>query len=304
MPPPAPSAEPVELPPPTPSTTEARWGATFALLAFITTFGATILIVVPVALIGDDTTTAKVVGNLVSSVLQNAFFVAVPVLFLVLAIGPVRRRDFGLRMPPRPWIVAGAIVVAFVAYLLLAAVLASLIGADGQQDDLPDKLGAKDTALAGLVIAFSVTVFAPIGEEFLMRGVVYPGLRNSLARFSPKYVAIGIAAVVDGAIFGALHLAGSKAILVPILVLFGAVLCLLYQATGSLYAPIILHMTNNVLAITSALDWSFAGGVALWLCAFTVLSTFALIARRVGAQLPEWPLRPPLSPPGQVAARP
>lgn len=297
MPPPAPSEVPVPLPPPT----EGRWGAGTAVLAFVSTFGAALFIGIPALLIGDNSTTAKITGNAVSSLLQNAVFVAVPVLILVLMIGPVRRRDFGLRMPSRPWLVVGGVVLAFVVYALLSSALGSLLGVGDQKDDLPDKLGAKDTALAGLVIAFCVTVLAPVGEEFLLRGVVYPGLRNTLSRISPKYVAIGIAAAIDGLIFGALHAAGSKAIFLPILALFGAVLCLLYQASGSLYAPIVLHMTNNVLAITVALDWSFAGGVALWVCALAILSSFALIARLVGARLPAWPLRPPLPTRSQVA---
>lgn len=298
MPPPAPSAEPVPLPPPS---EEHRWGAGHALLALITTFGAALFIGIPALVIGEGTTTAKITGTAVSSLLQNAVFVAVPVLILVLVIGPVRRRDFGLKMPSRPWLVVGGIVLAFVAYALLSAALGSLLGVGDEKDDLPEKLGAKDTVLAGFVVAFCVTVLAPIGEEFLLRGVIYPGLRNSLARVSPKYVAIGLAAVIDGLIFGALHAAGSKAIFLPILALLGAILCLLYQASGSLYAPIALHMTNNVLAISVALDWSFAGGVALWLCAFTILSAFALIARAVGGKLPDWPLRPAPPSRSQVA---
>ena len=82
-------------------TTEGtRWGAGPAFLALIATFGVTIFVGIPGVLIGEDTTAAKIVGNVVSSVLQNAAFVGIPVLILVLLmVGPLRRRDFGLQFP-------------------------------------------------------------------------------------------------------------------------------------------------------------------------------------------------------------
>lgn len=260
-----------------------RWGAGPALLALLATFGVTLFVGIPALLIGEDTVTAEIVGNVVSSILQNAAFVGVPVLILaLLALGRLRRRDFGLWLPPRRWVFVGLIVAAFVAYLLLAAGLGVLLGIEGEQDDLPEKLGAKETAAAGIAIAICVTVFAPIGEEFLLRGVVFPGLRDSLARVSPLWIAVLVAAIVDGVIFGALHIAGSKAIFLPVLALFGVILCLLYQFTGSLYAPIVLHATNNTIAITNALDWKFHSGVILWVGAIVTLALLALLARRVG----------------------
>lgn len=260
-----------------------RWTAGPAFLALIATFGVTLFVGIPALLIGDDTTTGEVVGNVVSSVLQNAAFVGIPVLILVLLmVGPLRRRDFGLAMPDRKWLFVGLIVAAFVAYLLLAAGLGALIGIEGEQDDLPEKLGAKESAAAGIAIAICVTVFAPIGEEFLLRGVLFPGLRNSLSRISPFWVAVLIAAVIDGIVFGALHVAGSKAIFLPVLATFGVVLCLLYQFTGSLYAPIVLHATNNTIAISNALDWKFQSGLLLWIGALASLTLIALVVKQLG----------------------
>lgn len=280
-PPSAPAPETAET---TAETTEdTRWTAGPAFLALIATFGVTLFVGIPALLIGDDTVTGEIVGNVVSSVLQNGAFVAVPVLILVLLmVGPLRRRDFGLVVPERRWLFVGLIVAAFVAYLLLAAGLGALIGIEGEQDDLPEKLGAKETAAAGIAIAICVTVFAPIGEEFLLRGVLFPGLRNSLSRISPLWVAVLIAAIIDGVVFGALHVAGSKAIFLPVLATFGVVLCLLYQFTGSLYAPIALHATNNTIAISNALDWTFAEGLILWAGALATLSLFALAVKRAG----------------------
>lgn len=255
------------------------WGAGVALLALIATFGATIFTSIPGIAIGDDTNTTKVVGTLVSSLLQNAVFVGVPVVIVGLSIGGLRRSDIGWRVPPRPLRVLGMVAVAFVAYLVLSALLGAALGVGDEQDDLPGKLGADSSLLAGIAIGLAVTVLAPIGEETLLRGVVYPGLRNSVARVAPAPVAIGAAALIDGLIFGALHIGGSKLIFLPILALFGVVLCLLYQASGSLYASILLHATNNTIAMKVALDWSVLGAVALWVSALSIITLLMLGAR-------------------------
>jgi membrane protease YdiL (CAAX protease family) len=255
------------------------WGAGVALLALIATFGATIFTSIPGIAIGDDTNTAKVVGTLVSSLLQNLVFVGVPILIVGLSVGGLRRSDIGWRVPPRPLRVLGMVAVAFVAYIVLSALLGAALGVGDEQDDLPGKLGADSSVLAGIAIGLAVTVLAPIGEETLLRGIVYPGLRNSVARFAPAPVAIGAAALIDGLIFGALHLGGSKAIFLPILALFGVVLCLLYQFSGSLYASILLHATNNTIAMKVALDWSVLGAVALWVSALSILTLLMLGAR-------------------------
>jgi membrane protease YdiL (CAAX protease family) len=273
------------------------WGAGPAFLALIATFGATILTSIPALAIGDDTNTARAAGSVVGSILQNAVFVGMPVLIIGMMVGGLRRRDVGLVLPRKAWRIPLYVLGAFVLYLLISKGLGELLDVGDQQDELPEKLGAKGSLVAGIAVGLAVTVCAPIGEEFLLRGILYPGMRDTLARVAPAWVAIAVAALVDGIIFGALHIGGSKAIFLPILATFGVILCLLYQATGSLYANILLHCTNNTLAIAVALDWSVLGGVALWLSAVSILTLLALLARRVEAGL-----GPPRRLPGVVRA--
>jgi membrane protease YdiL (CAAX protease family) len=280
-------------------TPRASWGAAAAALAFVAAFGAAIFTSIPTLAIGDDTVTTKAVGSVVGSILQNIAFVAIPLLILSALVGRrLSRRDLGLTLPPAAWKIPLFAAVALVVYLLLSSGLGSLLNTNGQEDSLPEDLGAKGSLAAGIAIGLAVTVCAPIGEEFLLRGVLYPGLRDTLARVAPVWVAIALAALVDGLIFGALHLAGTKAIFLPILMLFGVILCLLYQATGSLYANILLHATNNTIAIAVSLDWSFLGGLALWVSALSIITLLALAARALELRLPE-----PRARPGRVAPR-
>lgn len=263
------------------------WGAAAAVVALVATLGVTIFTAIPAIVIGDDTNTAKATGSVISSVLQNIAFVGMPLLIVGMMVGGVRRRDLGLILPPKAWRIPLIVLGALVVYLLLSAALGSLLNAEGQEDELPEQLGAKGSLAAGIAVGLAVTIFAPIGEEFLLRGIVYPGLRDTFARWVPVWLAIAIAALIDGALFGALHIGGSKAIFLPILATFGIILCLLYQLTRSLYASILLHATNNTIAITVALDWSVLGGLALWVTAVASITLIAVAARAVDDRLPE-----------------
>jgi membrane protease YdiL (CAAX protease family) len=276
--------------PETPATGR-RWGALEGILALVTAIGLTLFAGIPQVVIGDDTGTAEVTGNAISMVLQNLIFVAAPIALLAVMGHRIGRRDLGWRGPRRTWLAIGLLVGAAVAYLVLSSGLAHLLGVADEQDELPDKLGVNVSALAGIVIGLAVTVLAPIGEETLLRGVVYPGLRTTFGRIAPGWLAIALAAVIDGLLFGALHAAGTDVGFLPILALFGAVLCLLYQWTGSLYLPIVLHATNNTVAITQAADWSAGQGIALWVAAMAILALLGVGVRRGAGDAPFLPAR-------------
>jgi uncharacterized protein len=121
------------------------------------------------------------------------------------------------------------------AYLLFAAIYASLFGAP-HQEDIADKLGIVPIQVLLIVIA------APIGEEVCFRGMLFGGLRERLPRLG--------AALLSGLIFGGLHaISGIEA--VPPLVVFGFLLALLYEKTGSVIPGILLHVLNNCAALLS-----------------------------------------------------
>jgi uncharacterized protein len=255
-------------PRPTPPDEPVSWGAGIAILALVTALGASALSAIPGLLLNDSNSLRRVTGQIAGMVVQNACFVAIPVLVLVLLTG--RRsapQTFGLRRPNKPIIVALVVTSAFVGYLALGAGLGALLGVGDQKDTLPQNLGASDSLKAGIAIGLAVTILAPFGEEFLMRGVVYPGLRNAIDQHTDRKVAIAAAAGINGLIFGALHLGGTDLIFIPVLITFGIILSVLYQLTGTLWAPIGLHLSNNTLAIATSLGWSVLGGLGLGVAA-------------------------------------
>jgi uncharacterized protein len=91
--------------------------------------------------------------------------------------------------------------------------------------------------LAGNIIV--IAVIAAVGEEFLFRGAIQNLLRNVTGK---KHLAVIITAIA----FSAFH--GQFYGFIPRLVL-GAVLGYAYLFTGNLWISILMHFTNNALAV-------------------------------------------------------
>jgi hypothetical protein len=89
-------------------------------------------------------------------------------------------------------------------------------------------------ALVGLFIL--ICVIAPVVEEVIFRGFVYPGLRRRMS--------VTGAVVVSALLFALMH--NNPAALAPI-ALIGIVLAILYERNLSLVPSIICHALNNTL---------------------------------------------------------
>lgn len=94
-----------------------------------------------------------------------------------------------------------------------------------------------DTVSRWLVVIAAVLV-APVGEECCFRGIVYGTLRRSVGK-AP-------AVALSSFFFGALHMSLGHTL--P-LVVFAALLCLLYEKTRSLRAGMVAHAVFNALNI-------------------------------------------------------
>ena len=119
------------------------------------------------------------------------------------------------------------------AYLLFSIVYIAIFGAPHQKD-IAEDFGAVPVQVLLIVIA------APISEEVCFRGMLFGGLRERLPRLA--------AALISALIFGGLH-ATTGISAVPPLIIFGFVLALLYEKTGSIVPGILLHMLNNSVAL-------------------------------------------------------
>ena len=244
-----PPPDPPEVPegPPELAPAWPAWTAPVALLAGFaaTLFGGIVILGVGVAA-GADLNDPPPAVNIAGTVFQDLALVASALLFARLVARP-RAWQFGLRPAPL-WSSVGWMVLTWLAFIAFSAAWVAALNIE-ERDDLPDELGADESTLALIVVAFLVTVVAPISEEFFFRGYFFTALRSWRGPW--------ISAAVTGLVFGAIHtFSAPVGYLVP-LAMFGVGLCLLYWRTGSLYPCMALHAFNNSLAlgVTQHWDW-------------------------------------------------
>jgi membrane protease YdiL (CAAX protease family) len=140
----------------------------------------------------------------------------------------------------------GKALLGLVGYYLSIIFVLSLVGLVFPTLDLGQEQVTGFARPDGFVILFiSLVIIPPILEELMMRGLLFSGLRKKL-NFT-------WATIITSLIFGAAHLAGAENALhwpaaIDTLVL-SFFLCYLREKTGSLFAPILLHMFKNFIAL-------------------------------------------------------
>jgi len=206
-----------------------------AVLGVLLALGTGIVLAIPAAIVGHepdgDLTTF---GNVLAQLATALAFLMVPMAIAAQrgadGIGEILHRlgVRGFRPSALGWMGA-----AIGAYLVFATAYSLLI-VEPEQKDIAEGFGAVPVQVLLIAIA------APISEEVCFRGFLFGGLRERMPMV--------VAALVSGLIFGALHaISGISA--VPPLVVFGFLLALLYEKTGSIVPGILLHMLNNGVAL-------------------------------------------------------
>ncbi|MEM7230855.1 MAG: CPBP family intramembrane glutamic endopeptidase [Planctomycetota bacterium] len=121
---------------------------------------------------------------------------------------------------------------------------------EGQlSEQVPVKL-FRDSVINGdvsslFLFTLATVVVAPMIEEILFRGVLYPALRDYFCRIaSPGKKSLGIlaAALLSSLLFAGAH--GSFAVILPLLAV-GSLLCYVLQKTGSLLYAMAFHALFN-----------------------------------------------------------
>jgi hypothetical protein len=177
-------------------------------------------------------------GLLVATVLQGIAFMGAALLFAARTERP-RAAHFGLRRA-RFWPTLGWAALGYLAYWIAAAVYSLFVGGEADQQVL-DELHVDDSTLRLVAASALVIVVAPIAEEFFFRGFFYRALRTRLT--------VWVAALLDGVLFGLIHAGGTDLKALPVLAVLGFIFCLVYERTGTLFAPIGLHALNNTLVM-------------------------------------------------------
>ena len=145
------------------------------------------------------------------------------------------------------WVAAAICTVGAIGMAFIMDGLSSLI--------LPDMSDAIDKAMKDLIegdfIAcfISVSVMAPLLEEWFVRGLILRGLLNAKRRSGRRVMNPWLAITVSAAIFALIHMNIWQAL--PAFTL-GFVFGIVYYKTGSLKLTILMHFVNNTLALIVA----------------------------------------------------
>jgi len=146
----------------------------------------------------------------------------------------------GLRWPNWYWVLLIAPGAVLSMWLLFAALELSgymkwmeSLGVETVQNTVKLLQESKDPAIIGLMV-FAAVIAAPICEEIVFRGYLYPVMK--------RFAGMWPATICSAFVFSAAH--GNLTALLPLFV-FGGVLVVIYEKTGSLWAPIAVHFCFN-----------------------------------------------------------
>lgn len=199
---------------------------------------------------------------------QNLQFIAFMVLLSVVPLcfqRPVTRAEVGLLShAPTSW--QRIAIVTLVGFLLLQLVSfifesSSQAAAESSAAFLRSLELGKDSTNAMLLV-LSLTVFAPLGEEALYRGLIFRSLYDGISRLDmPRWkrllrpeFALGFALMVSAAIFSQAHGGEGQDAQIMALLLHGIIYALIFVISGSLFASIMAHALNNAFALWQVLQ--------------------------------------------------
>ncbi|MEP2777174.1 MAG: type II CAAX endopeptidase family protein [Luteolibacter sp.] len=178
------------------------------------------------------------VEGVVVSIGFQLFVAAVAFAIVFTRVNPIRW--LGLAWKQWPLVIAIAPVTVIAMWAIFAGLYAvgwmdflERLGVEQVQDTVVIFQKEKDMAVV-ILMAVAATIVAPICEEVVFRGYLYP--------VAKKFAGPWVAGIATALIFSAAH--GSMSALLPLFV-FGMVLVAIYEFTGSIWAPMAVHCLFN-----------------------------------------------------------
>ena len=138
-----------------------------------------------------------------------------------------------------------ALVCLVAAYPLLLLVQAMVYGASGGNvapQDVVEFLKSAESSRDRIAVLVMAIVVAPLAEELIFRGYLYP--------VGKKYLGSFFSAAFTAALFAVLH---GHAASIPALFTLALCLALSYEKTGSLLVPMIMHAVFNAVSVAGIL---------------------------------------------------
>ena len=196
--------------------------------------------------------------GLMDILLSNIIFLIVGAVIFALASfsrGRKPKHVFGLRKRSQKYIIIITMAGMFVAYIavFIGSIISNFLLSTGEpkKEDLQEivqTLMTNDDISLKIAIALSAIIFAPLIEEIIFRGYLYPVIK----RFSHPI----FSCVITSLLFAVIH--SNLEGLMP-LFLLAIVLTIFYEISKSIWVPILMHAcfngvnTISILILTNAL---------------------------------------------------
>lgn len=193
-----------------------------------------------------------------SDITQGAILAGLVATALVLVLGSLRlarrrgidRLELGFRAGALRWY--GAAAGFFVMIFILDGALSGWLDPTGElQRQMTGRFFVKtDSAIWAVALFLVIGPVTATAEEMLFRGLLY--------RWFRERGGVALAVLLSGAVFGLAHLyfltPGGLAgiVFTAEITVFAFAAALLYQASGSLWPPILFHMLNNSVVVLGA----------------------------------------------------
>ncbi len=134
------------------------------------------------------------------------------------------------------WFLVASLVVLTVSFA--TALVMNWSGVPPEPQDLVQRVIRPERAHEPWLIAIFGVLLAPLTEEYVFRGLLYPAIRDRTSRF--------VGALLSSALFGLVHGSWSAG---PALFCLAMLLCYLYERTGSIWPGILVHVLNNATSL-------------------------------------------------------
>lgn len=220
------------------------WRALEAIPVFLLVLVLSGVLGLPLQSLVDSCSGRFIVGNLTG---VAAFLIAT--LFWIRQVAGGSLAALGVPRHPLRDVGAGlafGVVLVVLATAVAAATEAAVTALLGHPPPEAEQVDPCVRGTSLVLLGPLVILGAPLGEETFFRGFLFRGLRRR-RRF-------WLAALISGAVFGALHVvpvsarqAAGTAIIAPALIVVGIGLAMVYERRKSLLAPITAHVVFNIV---------------------------------------------------------
>jgi len=169
--------------------------------------------------------------DFVARIIISELTILVPALIYVL----VANLDLGKWMVFKKIRLRDIVLIILLTYSLMPFItVVNLVSQLFVRNEVASSMFTEVVNLPPILAIFYIGILGPVCEELVFRGLIYQGYRKSGNIFGGM--------LLSGILFGILHLNFNQFCYATVL---GCIFVLMYEATGSILAPIIAHIVVN-----------------------------------------------------------